>query len=137
MAVVPNLTELAMARMLGVDIVPPGAKKMRVSVASRSSGHAVQGTLVSAGTGIYEIYDIHLGEFEKLVEDSSLIELATRQYERDLEQFEAIKRGDAGTDEWRKQYEPSMPAAFRDMFKRDPLPFDAVEPYEQPSKRAA
>lgn len=137
MAVTPNLTELAMARMMGVDIPPPGAKKIKIKVVSRTSGHAVAGTVVPAGESVLEIYDVHFEEFAKLVEDERKLDLAAEQHERDREQYEAIKAGKEGTEEWRKGYEPSVPASFRDMFKRDVLPFDSVELYEPPTKRAA
>ena len=71
-----------------------------------------------------------------MVEDPAKLEMASDQYERDLEEFEHVKKGEPGI-EWRKQYEPSMPAAFRDMFKRDPSPFDSVEVVATAPKKAA
>ena len=122
-----NFSNLAAAKLLGIDLPPTNDKRIRVRVTSRSHGQVVCGTFVEHGTHEYTIFEAHLDAWERLVETASAPERETaqRHYEKDVRDADARK---AGKDvEYRRQYEPSYPAAFRNLYGRDLLPFDRVD----------
>lgn len=121
----------AAAKALGIDIPPEDQTKIRIRVKSRTHGQVVSGTYVDFGEKTYVIYRAHLGDFEKLIETApqSDRDFAQRQFEADLRDANGAKAKTEGA-EYRKPYDPSYPAAFRSLFRRDLLPFDAVEVVE-------
>jgi hypothetical protein len=123
-----DFQQQAAAKSLGIDLPPEDQTKVRIRIKSRTSRQVVCGTTVDYGEHTYLVYKAYVPEFEKLVEMASPAERqqAQRMFELDQRSAEGQRDGVEGA-EYRKQYDPSYPAAFRSLFGRDLLPFDLVE----------
>lgn len=109
------ITEQAKLEALrnGVDVRP--GEFVNVEIDSRTTG-PFAGHVVKHGVHVYRVHELDLPALEKLVETAAgKVEIARENFERDKANF---KR--------HVSVRPSFEASFKEVAKRDVLPFDSV-----------
>lgn len=131
-----NMTEATeMAIRLGARVPPLDPTRIRAEIVCRAQGHVVAGYYLDVGVNVLDLYKEHLRDFECDLETATPEQLAQaqQQYELDHRDAEDTRNKVEGA-EYRKQYDPSLPAAFRALFRRDMKPIVSIKVLGDPGK---